>query len=444
MTEPALEALAADAYIYGYPLVADLSMVDQVGSRGLGSLEPAPFNRFSHATALATPADEFVSVNNDTVYSIAQLDLTEGPQLLHVPDTGGRYYVLQFVDAWTNNFAYIGSRATGTAEQTWLITGRGRQATVPDGVRVIVSPTDVATLVGRFACDGPADLPQIAALQEKLVIRPWEPGGVPAGLPQPAASVPQELAFFERLRVWMAAFPPAAPDVEYQQRFSPLGLLDAGISPYLAAAPEWTAALVKGIEAGRQRVEAATRPVSGRPAGDWTANLHLFDFNLDFLGPGTVDDPRWRIADRRAAYLTRAAAARAGLWGNHAYEAVYAFAFQDEEGRQLTGERSYTLRFDAPPPVDAFWSVTMYALPDYYLVENPVGRYSIGNRTPGLGYGEDGSLTLVLQHGRPDDAAGAANWLPAPAGEFRPMIRLYQPQAAVLDGTYRLPPLRLR
>ncbi len=188
-------------------------------------------------------------------------------------------------------------------------------------------------------------------------------------------------------------------------------------------------------------MEEATRPAEGAPSGDWSANLHMFDYNLDFLGPGTLDDPRWRIADRRAAYLTRAAAARAGLWGNHAYEAVYATVYQDDEGRQLTGARSYTLRFDVPPPVDAFWSVTMYSLPDYYLTENPIRRYSIGDRTPGLTYGADGSLTLVLQRERPADDAEAANWLPTPEGDFRPMIRLYQPQAAALDGSYRLPPI---
>ncbi|MFF1920262.1 DUF1214 domain-containing protein, partial [Streptomyces sp. NPDC058221] len=100
---------------------------------------------------------------------------------------------------------------------------------------------------------------------------------------------------------------------------------------------------------------------------------------------------------------------------------------------------SYTLRFEQPPPVESFWSVTMYSTPDYYLVDNPVGRYSLGDRTPGLVYDEDGSLTVVIQRERPDDPAGAANWLPAPAGDFRPMIRLYTPGQSVLDGTYQLP-----
>ncbi|MFI9328221.1 DUF1254 domain-containing protein [Kitasatospora sp. NPDC052868] len=443
MTQPELEALAADAYVYGYPLVSSLTMVERFTQGGLGVLPAAPFNGFSHATRLAQPEDTFVSVNNDTVYSIAQLDLSEGPQVLHVPDTAGAYYVLQFVGAWTDNFAYLGRRATGTGERTWLIVPPGWHGTPSGGQEdVIVSPTAVATIVGRFACTGPDDLPRVRALQDGLTLAPLEPGGLAAGLPEPDPEVPERLAFFERLRVWMAAFPPAGPDIEYQQRFAPLGLLDAGPSPYRAAAPEWTLALLKGLAAGRERVEDATRPPEDHPAGEWRSALHLFDYNVDFLGPGTIDDPEWRIPDRRAAYLSRAAAARAGLWGNHAYESVYAMTYDDADGRPLSGAHAYTLRFDEPPPAGAFWSVTMYSLPDYYLVANPLGRYSVGDRTPGLVHGEDGSLTLLLQHERPADPAAAANWLPTPEGGFRPIIRIYQPTPAALDGTYRVPPIR--
>ncbi|MBP0452046.1 DUF1254 domain-containing protein [Kitasatospora sp. RG8] len=442
MTQPELEALAADAYVYGYPLVSDLTMVERFTEGGMGILPAAPFNRVSHAGRLVGPDDPFVSVNNDTVYSVAQLDLSEGPQVLHVPDTDGAYYVLQFVDAWTDNFAYVGRRATGTGAQTWLIVPPGWHGTPTDHENVIVSPTTVASIVGRFACTGPDDLPRVRALQDALTLEPLEPGGLAAGLPGPDPEVPERLAFFERLRVWMAAFPPAAPDVEYQQRFAPLGLLDTGPSPYRAAAPEWTLALLKGLAAGRERVEDAIRPPEDHPAGEWRTALHLFDYNIDFLGPGTIDEPEWRIPDRRAAYLSRAAAARAGLWGNHAYEAVYAMTSDDADGHPLDGAHTYTLRFDQPPPADAFWSVTMYGLPEHYLVANPVGRYSIGDRTPGLVYGEDGSLTLRLQHEQPADPAGAANWLPVPAGGFRPVIRLYQPGPTVLDGTYRVPPIR--
>lgn len=126
-----LTALAAEAYVYGFPLVFDLSQVERFTRDGMGSLAAAPFNAFSHASKLAGPEDTFVSVNNDTLYSIAQLDVSGGPLLLDVPDTAGRYYVLQFVDAWTNNFAYVGRRATGTAAGRFLLAPPGWTARRP-------------------------------------------------------------------------------------------------------------------------------------------------------------------------------------------------------------------------------------------------------------------------------------------------------------------------
>ncbi|MFD8436119.1 DUF1254 domain-containing protein [Streptomyces microflavus] len=434
--------LAAEAYIYGYPLVYDLSMMGTSLRDGFGALAAAPFNRFAHSKHLADHRTEFVSVNNDTLYSIAQLDLTGGPLRLHVPDTGGAYYVLQFVDAWTNNFAYVGRRATGTGEGDWLIVPPGWSGSVPDGVRgVIDAPTAVVTVAGRNACDGPGDLPRVRALQEQFTLTPLDGRPHRTGLPTPEPGVPEELRFFEELRVWMADFPPSPADQAYQDRFQPLGLLEEGPSPYAAADPALVGALTQGLERGRARVEGVSRAGTGgggRP-GSWNTNPHLFDYNLDHLGVGTIDSPEWRIADREASYLDRAVAARIGLWGNHGYEAVYAQTFQDSEGRQLNGAHSYALRFPEPPPVESFWSVTMYDTPDYYLVDNPAGRYSIGDRTPGLVHADDGSLTLYLSRERPADPARAANWLPAPAGDFRPMLRLYTPGAAVLDGSYEIP-----
>jgi hypothetical protein len=208
--------------------------------------------------------------------------------LLRVPGTAGRYYVLQFVDAWTDNFAYVGRRATGTA---------GRLASVVNG---------------------------------------------------------------------------------------------------------------------------------------WALTFHSFDYNLDHLGPGTIDDLAWKMPDRHASYLARALAARGGLWGNYGYEAAYPMTYTDAGGDQLDGRNRYVLRFDQDPPVDAFWSITMYDLPRFYLAANPINRYSIGDRTPGLRHDPDGSLTIVIQHEQPADTS---NWLPAPAAPFR----LYQSQAAILDGTHQIP-----
>jgi hypothetical protein len=437
-----LAALAADAYIYGYPLVTNLREVRKFTREGFGGLPPAPFNSFSHATRLAGPAEKFVSVNNDTVYSIAQADLSGGPLLLTVPDTAGRYYVLQFVDAWTNDFAYVGRRATGTGAGSFLLTPPHWKGAAPAGASVIEFPAVVGSIVGRWACQGPDDLPAVRALQEELTLEPLGVEAAGRGIPDPAPEVPDGLDFYERMRSWTRAFPPSDADLAYQQRFAPLGLLEQE-SPYRHSPPSLEAALTAGAEQGRQRLEESLRGRGVSPVvNGWALTYHMFDYNLDHLGPGTIDDPQWKMRDRTASYLARAMAARAGLWGNHGYEAAYALTFIDADGEQLDGRHSYTLRFGAgqDPPADAFWSITMYDLPGFYLVANPVDRYSIGDRTPGLRKAADGSLTIVIQHDPPADM-DTSNWLPAPAAPFRPILRMYQPQPQVLDGSYRLPPI---
>ena len=442
MADHDLESLASDAFFYGYPLVADLDEVVRFVQHGMGSAPAAPFNIFSHARILAGPRDTFVTINNDTVYSMAQFDLGVGPLLLDVPDTTGRYYVLQFIDAWTNNFAYVGHRASGTAAGTYVLTPPGWEGRVPDGALEINFPTRVASVLGRWACSGQDDLAAVHGLQDQLALRPLDGAAPePVGVPQPVDGVPDELVFFEKLRVEMAAFPPAAGDRDYQQRFAPLGLLDKE-SPYVDAPPELVAALTTGHAAGREKLESFTRSGTVQKVNGWMVGLHMFDYNLDCFGPGTINSSEWKMESRTSAYPERALAARVGLWGNNFYEATYAQIFEDNQGEQLTGSRRYKINFTELPPVEAFWSLTMYDIPNYYLVANPINRYSIGDRTPGITYRSDGSLTVTIQHDEPRDGAGRANWLPSPEGDFRPILRMYEPKAAILSGAYQLPPIR--
>jgi hypothetical protein len=433
-----LAELASAAYIYGFALVFDVQQVARFAREGMGALAAAPVNTFSHAAKLAVPGDRNTSINNDTVYSIAQVDLSGGPVLLRVPDTAGRYYVLQFVDVWTNNFAYIGRRATGTAAASFLLVPPGWRGDGA-GTPVIEFPTVIGTIVGRWACDGPGDLPAVRDLQRGLSLEiPGCAAGRPRGIPSPSA-VPEELAFFEQLRTLLRAFPPSAADQEYQQRFQPLGLLDAA-SPYADCPPSLAGALARGAAAAQQAMEWQLKAGALSPVRDgWMLTYHVFDYNLDHLGPGTIDEPAWKMPGRTASYLARALAARGGLWGNHGYEAAYAMTFTDADGHQLDGRHRYALRFDQPPPADAFWSITMYDLPDFYLVTNPISRYSIGDRTPSLHRRRDGSITITIQH---DEPADTSNWLPAPAAPFRPILRMYQPRPSVLDLTYQIPPIR--
>ena len=434
-----LREVAAHAYIYGFPLVFNLDQVDRYVREGVGANPAAAFNTFSHARTLAGPADTFVTINNDTLYSMAQIDLSVGPVALHVPDTAGRYYVLQFVDAWTDNFAYVGHRATGTAAGDYLLVPPDWSGEAPDGATVITFPTTIAAIVGRWACAGDADLPVVHALQDATTLTPLDPDVRPAGLPAPDPGVDADLLFLEKLRLWSRAFPPAPRDRELQDSLARIGIDQEGHSPYVDADAETADVLRAGLEAGADNLDNALKHGSSPEVNGWKLTLHAIDYNLDYFEVGALDDPRFTITDPKLRILERAAAAKGGLWGNHAYEAAYIMTYLDDQGAQLTGAHTYTLRLDPTPPVGAFWSITMYSVPDFYLVDNPVDRYSIGDRTPGIVYDDDGALTITISHTAPDDPTARVNWLPAPAGEFRPVLRMYEPDDSVLEQSYVAP-----
>jgi hypothetical protein len=248
--------------------------------------------------------------------------------------------------------------------------------------------------------------------------------------------VGEELDWWEKFRAWSQLFPPPAAERDYIQKFEPLGAL-ATDSPYVDPDPGLAALLRAGQKAGQEFIETTSK-AGGETVNGWMMTTHLFDFNMDSFALGTFDSPQWKMADRAKAHVMRAVAARLGLWGNHAYEALYALVFVDDHGERLNGAKRYVLHFDESPPVDAFWSMTMYDDHNYYLVANPINRYSIGDRTPDLQYNDDGSLDLFLQHDSPGPDK-ESNWLPAPAGGFRPILRMYQPGEAIFDGSWQPP-----
>ena len=306
VTESDLGALAVEAFFYGFPLVFDLGEVGRLASEGIGAVPPSPYNQFGHADHLAGPETRFVSVNNDTVYSIANVDVSGGPVHLDVPDAKSRYYVLQFVDAWTNNFAYVGHRATGTEAASFLLVAPAWEGEVPGGVRVIRLPTNIATIVGRWAVNGEADLPNVIELQKCLTLTATAPGD---GVPDGDASVPEDLRFFEQLRVCMSAFPPSERDRAYQQRFAPLGLLEVQ-SPYTDGASKLAGVLRQGLATAKHKMEEALKGDSSPIQNGWSLTYHVFDYNLDFFEVGALDSDAWKLADGPTRYAQRALAAR--------------------------------------------------------------------------------------------------------------------------------------
>lgn len=433
---------AARAFLYGYPLVYCLDEIAKFPA-GTATLVSGrhPFNSFAHARDLVGPATKFVSPNSDTNYSVAPIDMSAGPQLLHLPDTHGRYYVIQCIDAWTNNFAYLGQRATGTGEATYLLVPWDWTGTLPDGVAGAVEvPTDVAVLVGRFQVHGADDVAAVHALQDQLTLTPLgDRAATGNGIPAPADAVDDRVRWWESFRLALTAFPPPDEDADLVAACATLGL-SRGESPFVDPDPSLADVLIAGEAAGRDQLEQLMKS-AGTPVNGWTSAAHLFDYNRYRLGTGTIDTDEWKIADTTIAYATRAAAARAGLWGNHGYEADYFITFVDANGDALHGDHAYELVLPSTPPVDAFWSLTMYDASAFYLVANPIDRFSIGSATETLHDADDGTITIRMQKDSPGaDLEG--NWLPSPTGAFRPILRMYAPRPEVLEGSYVLPAIK--
>ncbi len=415
-------AAGLDAYVYGLPLVEAMRTAWQM--TGVDAPQPsgrAPLNVLGHADRPWTHADrDVVTPANDLLYSMGWLDLSQGPQLLDVPAERTRYWVMALLDAYTNNFVNIGPRRTGGEKRSYALVTEGWNGTLPEGVEAIACPTPLVWLLGRVLVTSDDDLPAARAVQRQMHVRPL--AAAPAGPVrhytdwQPSDD---PLAFLDALARGLAANPPPLADAGV---VASLGR--AGIRPGMPVRaellePEVADGLVRGLQAGREVVAAYSR---SRHGNAWGINYTLGRFGTDYLG--------------------RACTAAKGLGGLSSDEALYAMADYDGARQRLDGRHAYRLRFEAGalPPVDAFWSVSLYG-EDFFFVDNPIARHAIGDRTPGLVRMPDGALELLIQHATPPDAQ-RANWLPAPAGPFYLILRLYHPRDEAVNRSYRIPPVQ--
>lgn len=412
-----LAELAATGYVFGYPLV--------VTERTLETF--APITGVNHPFTQKTRSDAtsrtVVSPNTDTLYAIAVLDLRSGPLLLTVPDILDRYHTFQVLDAWTDSFAYLGTRVTGGHGGTWLLAPPGFHGTPPAGVARIDVPTPQAFLLGRVLVTSDADVANVTALTSQVAIRPLDPSapappalGTPAGPPADAGN--NGLAFWDELGDALAIDPPTS-DAQ-RALLDRLGALGVGPGRHPStevADPAIRAALEAGIARGQDRIQQTV---------DATSTVNGWRFRTDI---GTYGDD----------LDTRAAVARNGWGANVPAEAVYPAADADATGAPLDGRNLYRIHFAAGalPPVQAFWSLTLYGS-DHFFVDNPLHRFALGDRSD-LVYGADGSLDVYVGGAPP--AGFAANWLPAPADAFSLILRLYLPDARVLDGSWAPPPI---
>jgi hypothetical protein len=403
---------ATAAYVYGLAPVS----IAQTTLR-------FPENSLISIAALTNPSTRTVVLpNHDTTYTVERLQLAAGPRVLDVPDTHGRYYVIQFLDAYSNTFAYVGRRTTGTKPGSYVIVPPGYKGSLPAGVKRIQSPTNLVWVLGRTLVQDEADMSAVADLMANYrftALDAWTAGQradplVLGSFPTtPPVEIPTGAAFFVRLDEVLLRDPP----------------------------PKRDACAVKAFARGfgaTERVRGAAARAGARIIAKAEAKADRFGAKRHngWLFPGPY------IGNYGRNYLGRAVIATAALGANTRPETVYPLAVDDVDGQPLSGRHRYTIRFKRGelPPANAFWSVTIYNKARY-LVPNPIDRYAIGDRTKGLRRGRDGSLTIYVQHGRPGGAK-AANWLPAPSGSFRLAMRIYEPRRSALNGRWRPPPVQ--
>lgn len=435
-------ALIKDVYTYAYPLVLmDVTQRQATNVPNATAVSMrAPVNQFAHFRSYPDAnAKDVVRFNFDTLYSFAWLDLSQGPVILTVPDTGGRYYLVPTLDMWTDVFSSLGARTTGTQAGHFAYVPPGWTGTLPDGVEKIQAPTSMIWMMGRTQTNGPSDYGNVHKVQDALKLTPLASWGKdyapPATSPVDAAiddKTPPLVTvekmsgvdFFKRFAELQKRYPPHAADYPILFRMRAMGL---------APGHDWdngklddkTAALIN---------DATTTALA-----DITTNIQR--------GTGATHVNGWNINTESmgaygTSYLRRATVALAGLGANLPEDAVYPSVFVDSEGRPLDGANRYVLHFDKEqlPPVDAFWSLTMYDAQGFQ-VPNPINRFAIGDRDK-LAFNADGSLDLYIQPASPG-ADKESNWLPSPtSGAIQPTLRLYSPRTAVMEGAWVPPAIK--
>ncbi|CAN7146149.1 DUF1254 domain-containing protein [Bosea sp. LjRoot9] len=430
-------AIAREATIYGFPMV-DSYRIQHSYFVDRGSSEyKAPWNTLVNNARVYTPEDKAIQTpNSDTPYSYVGADLRAEPLVFTVPAVEkGRYYSLQFIDLYTFDFAYVGSRATGNGVDSHLLAGPAWKGRKPKGIKsVIRCETDFAFVLYRTQLFDPADIEKVKAVQAGYKVQPLSQFlGQSASAAAPAVAFAKPLGpeqerssleFFGLLNFLLQFCPPHPSERALMARFARIGIGAGKRFDAAALSPEIRQALQDGM------------------ADAWKAFADYKATQLD-TGKRTSADGFGTRAFLKNDYMARMSAAVLGIYGNSKQEAIYPLYFVDSTGQKMEGANRYVLRF-APgqlPPVNAFWSLTMYELPASLLYANPINRYLINSSMlPSLKRDPDGGITIAVQNQSPGKD-GEPNWLPAPKGPFFVVMRLYWPKSTALNGKWKAPPL---
>lgn len=427
--DPRLRKIAEQVYTFAYPLVL-MDLTRQVMT------VQTPINTFQHLRAYPSAKfREVVSPNADTLYSSAWLDLAREPIVLSIPDMGKRYWLMPMLDAWTRVFASPGTRTTGNKVQHFAVAGPDWQGELPEGLALLRAPTDTVWIIGRTRVTSELDTLAVHKLQDQFKLTPlsgWGPmavapeppplaTGVDIGTPPPqqVAAMPPE-QFFARVAELLPENPPSDADAPMVEKMRELKLVRGTPFDAQTLGPAELLALREGVADARAELAAAARHLPGEKVNGWRIFTDTGQYGVD--------------------YARRALVAEIGLGANLPQDALYPATNVDGNGEPLTGAHRYVLHFDKgeTPPVEGFWSLTLYD-EHHFFVDNPLDRYALGDRSK-LRRNKDGSIDIYIQQETPGKAR-EANWLPAPAGHFNLIMRLYWPKEPALRGDWVPPPV---
>lgn len=434
--EEAAYVYGMEEYVYGFPLVLMDVTKDVVTATAKTEEYKAPMNQFGRIRTYVNPDfKDIVRISVNSLWSHAFLDLDKEPMVVSIPDTKGRYLVMQALNMWTDDFASVGTRTPETRFGNFLITGPNWKGTAPADIKQTYQcSTRFAWVLVQISANGPQDYPEIHALQDQLKVTPLSAWGTPYA-PSEVVAVNPEVdltatpfdqvrlmtgeIFFKRLARLMKDNPPYPADAKMIEK-----LRKIGVEPGREFDPtKLDPAILKGINEAPATVwtKLATGPYSMPNVNGWLNLLNLGRYGTD--------------------YTTRAFIAYAGLGALTSDDAVYPSAFVDGDGKVLDGASNYVIHFGKgalPPSGSNVWSISPYR--ENFYVRNSIDRYGILSSMP-LKYNDDGSLDVYVQAKSPG-ADKESNWLPCPpSGAFNLTIRIYQPKKEMLDGTYKIPPV---
>jgi len=435
LTPAEARTIAKEAYIYGYPLVDNYRVQYAYYVDKNNPNFKAPWNQLKNIHRVFTPADTSVQTpNSDTPYSWAGLDLRAEPIVFSVPAIDKkRYYSVEIWDAYTFIVGYAGSRTTGNDAGNFMVVGPRWKGETPKGIKkVYVSDTDFGVVVFRTQLFNPADIGKVEKIQAQYKMQPLSaflgtkpPPAAPAmDFIKPLTKDEQKtsLEFFNIMNFVLNYSPTVPSEAALRERFAKIGVGSGMKFGPAKLSPEMKIAIEQGrADAWQAFAGGVQKLIEGKiTSGDVFGSREFLKDNYLYRWLGTI-----------------------GIYGNAKEEAMYPVYRVDSEGKPLSGADRYTLRFapDKYPPVNAFWSLTMYDLPQSLLVANPINRYLINSpMLPQMKKDADGGLTIYIQHESPGKDK-EANWLPAPKGPFATYMRLYWPKQAALDGSWTQPKL---